>query len=208
MRRATTDDLAQLLELWRAADFPLLELEKRFTEFQVVEMPDGKLGGAIGLQIFGQEGKIHSETFSDFGLTDVLRPLLWKRLEGVAQNHGLFRLWTEEPAPFWKKDVGFVEASDELLKKIPAPLGSPRHGWLMLQLKSEAASPISIEKELAMFQEASKAETEKVFQQARRLKMVATIIAALVFLFVLIGGIYLLKIKGIGMFAKPPTETR
>src|SRR5271154_1485404 len=106
-RRATVDDLAQLAVLWRAAQMPVAELEKQFTDFQVAEDDQGKVAAAIGLHIDGSSGRGHSETFADFGLTDTLRPALWARLQVVAQNHGLFRLWTEEDAPWWKKDAGF-----------------------------------------------------------------------------------------------------
>jgi len=207
VRRATTDDLAQLVALWQAAQLPSRELEKRFTEFQIAEDADGNLAGAIGLQIAGQEGKIHNETFADFGLTDTLRPLLWQRLQMVAQNHGLFRVWTEESAPFWKKDAGFSVASNELLKELPAGLGASQTGWLMLQLREIAASPISLAKEFEKFREMSKAETEKAFRHARALKILATIIAVLLFLFVLIGGIMLLKNKPLIQFTADPEKT-
>ena len=75
-RRATVDDLAQLAELWQAAHLPAAELEKQFTDFQVAEDEQGKLAAAIGLHIEGGHGRVHSETFADFALTDALRPAL------------------------------------------------------------------------------------------------------------------------------------
>ncbi len=108
VRRATIDDLEKLNEVWRAAHLPAAELEQQFTDFQVAEAPDGRIVGAIAMRVHGFEGHVHSETFPDFALSDAVRPLLWQRLETVAKNHGLFKLWTLETAPFWKKAAGFV----------------------------------------------------------------------------------------------------
>jgi N-acetylglutamate synthase-like GNAT family acetyltransferase len=101
VRRATLDDLGQLTGLWRAMNFPAEELARAVTEFQVAQDADGRLVGAIGLQIAQRQGRIHSESFEDFSLADTLRPMLWERLHAVATNHGLLRLWTHEGAPFW-----------------------------------------------------------------------------------------------------------
>jgi len=42
VRRATLDDIAQLTAIWKSMDFPVEELAKRITEFQVAEGVDGK----------------------------------------------------------------------------------------------------------------------------------------------------------------------
>jgi N-acetylglutamate synthase-like GNAT family acetyltransferase len=119
VRRAVVDDLGPLAELWRAAHMRGESLEKQFTDFQVAEDGAGRLQAAVALQISGPSGRIHSEAIADFALADTLRPLLWERLRAVAQNHGLFRLWTQESAPFWKKDAGFAPASKEAKEKFP-----------------------------------------------------------------------------------------
>jgi N-acetylglutamate synthase-like GNAT family acetyltransferase len=192
-RRATVDDLARLLELWQAAQLPVAVLEKQFTDFQVAEDEQGKVVAAIGLHIEAGSGRVHSETFADFGLTDTLRPALWARLQVVAQNHGLFRLWTEEAAPWWKKDAGFTTAPDEVLEKLPASYG-PRHtAWLTLRLRDEAAAPDQLEKEIAMFKEAERAKLEKLIQRGKAMKIFGTLIAALLFLSALIMLFYVLK---------------
>lgn len=179
VRRATTDDLQQLMVVWAAAALPAAELEKRFTEFQVAESPDGRIVGAIGLQVAGADGQVHSETFVDFAVSDTLRPLFWQRLETMARNHGLFRLWTAETAPFWTKGAGFSAAS------VPPPeaFGSARGPWLALRLKDEAADPTLIEAQFALFREAEKAKREKLLQRAAALKVVGTVIAVLLFAF-------------------------
>lgn len=179
VRRATTDDLEQLMALWAAAALPAAELEKRFTEFQVAESPDGRIVGAIGLQLAGADGKLHSETFADFALSDTLRPLFWQRLETIARNHGLFRFWTVETAPYWKKGAGFSTASGPP----PEVFGPARGSWLALRLKDEGADPNLIEAQFALFREAEKAKREKLLQRAAALKTVGTVIAVLLFVF-------------------------
>ncbi|HEY3914033.1 MAG TPA: hypothetical protein VGN61_06060, partial [Verrucomicrobiae bacterium] len=85
VRRATTDDLAQLIEFWKTANFAEMDLERRFTEFQVAVTPTGEVVAAVGFQIAGSEGRIHCEWFADFAQSDLLRPLIWERLQIVAQ---------------------------------------------------------------------------------------------------------------------------
>ena len=167
------------MAVWAVAALPAAQLEKQFTEFQVAESPGGKIVGAIALQVAGAHGKIHSETFADFALSDALRPLLWQRLEVVARNHGLFRLWTAETAPFWKKDAGFSTASDPP----PEVLGPAGGSWLSLRLKDEGADPNLLEAQFELFREAERARREKLLQRAAALKTVGTLIAVLLFIF-------------------------
>src|SRR5580765_4052452 len=103
VRRATLDDLGQLMTLWQSMHLPADDLAKRITEFQLAESADQKILGAVGLQITDRQGRLHSEGFTDFALADELRPALWERLHSVATNHGLVRLWTAEEAPFWSR---------------------------------------------------------------------------------------------------------
>ena len=192
-RRATVDDLAQLAGLWQAAQLPAADLEKQFTEFQVAEDDQGKLIAAIGLHIDGSSGRVHSETFGDFSLTDTLRPALWGRLQTVAQNHGLFRMWTMEAAPWWKKDAGFSTPSDEILQKLPESYGARYPAWLTLRLKEEGADPEQLDKEIAMFKEVERAKLEKLIQRGKTMRIIGTIISALLLLFALGVLFYVLK---------------
>jgi len=131
IRRATVEDLGPLRSLWQTLNLPVGELEKRVTEFQVAEAPDGQVLGAVGLQILQGQGLIHSEVFSDFALAEPLRPLLWERLQAVATNHGLVRLWTREAAPFWSHCGLLPAAPEALARACPRPgaagraVGSP-----------------------------------------------------------------------------------
>ena len=195
VRRVTTDDLDQLVLLWNDSILPSAQLEKRFTEFQVVEGPGENIVGAIGMQIAGSEGKIHSEAYTDFGLTDQLRPMLWERLCSVAANHGLFRLWTDETAPFWKKNCGFIEPSVEARAKVPAVFGDVTPTWLTLQLKEDLAEPMALEAQFTLFKAEEQQRTQKMFEQARLFKGIAWGMAFLLFVFVVIGVVFLVKYR-------------
>ena len=180
-RRATTDDLEQLKALWLAEQFPVGELEKQFTDFQVAEDERGEVAAAIALQIAGSQGRIHSETFADFGQTDLLRPRLWHQLQTTAQLLGLFRLWTRETAPFWRKDAGFTEASREWLEKLPAGFGPAGPGWLALRIREEGADPEALARQFELFKIAEQEKRDKVLRQARFLRFFGTFIAILLF---------------------------
>lgn len=172
VRRATLDDLPQLMDLWNMEKLPVEVLEKRFTEFQVVTDSGGKILGALGMQISDKQGKLHSELFPRYDLADELRPLFFERFKMVAQNHGVHRIWTQLAAPFWQAGE-FHEASEHELALLPHNFIGQRAAWMTVQLKEEIAPLVAIEKELAMFKEIERASTERVFKQARIFKFVA-----------------------------------
>ncbi len=176
VRRATLDDMGQLTTLWQSMQFPADDLAKRVTEFQVAESADGNLLGAVGLQIAERQGLVHSEAFHDFALAEQLRPLLWDRLHAVATNHGLLRVWTQEKAPFWNH-CGLLKADDETLAKLPILWRGPSSAWLTLKLKDDLETVMSLDKEFALFMQSEKQRTQQVFQQARALKTIVTLIA-------------------------------
>lgn len=195
VRRAVVDDLGPLAELWTAAQISTADLEKKFTDLQVVEDESGKLHACLAMEIAGGAGRIHSEAIADFALTDTLRPLLWARLRGVAENHGLLRLWTRETAPFWKKDAGFAPPSNDIKPKFPEAFGSLADQWLTLRLRDESAEAQSIERQFAAFKEAERAKREKLLGQVRPLKWIGIGIAALLFVIGFIAIFYSLKIR-------------
>jgi N-acetylglutamate synthase-like GNAT family acetyltransferase len=192
VRRATLDDIGQLMALWQSMRFPADDLAKRITEFQVAENADHNLVGAMGLRIGDRQGCLHSESFTDFALADLLRPHLWERLQAVAANHGLVRLWTQEPAPFWSH-CGLAKADAEAMEKLPAAWRSLPGLWLTLKLKEDIEEVISADKEFAMFMEAERQRTERTFQQARILKSIATLIAVVVLFLVMAGAFYVIR---------------
>jgi len=192
VRRATLDDLQPLVALWQVAGLPALELEKHFTDFQVVARTDGPLIGAIGLSIQGHHGKLHSEAFFHPEQEEEFRPHIWERVQTVARNHGLTRLWTHESSPFWHH-CGFEEADAEMLKKLPAAFGDSPAGWRTLQLRDEAAISHSLDQEFELFRVTEKESTEKLIRKAKTLRMIATAIAVILFGVVFAGLVHLVR---------------
>ena len=197
VRRATVEDLPQLTVLWQQENLPAAELETRFKEFQVVQGAGGEVLGTIGLQVTGNQGRLHSEALLRPEQSDAFRQKLWDRIALVAQNFGLVRVWIESSAPFWQHTVGFSPAGAEALTKLPPEFGNAPHGWSVLQLKEEtAAGATSIDKEFALFREAERERTEKMFRQARVLKMLAAVIAVAVFGLVVVWAVLFFKHRG------------
>ena len=192
VRRATLDDVGQLTALWKSMRFQADDLAKRITEFQVAESADGTVVGAVGLQISERQGRLHSEAFTDFSLADRLRPQLWERVQAIATNHGLVRLWTQEQAPFWSH-CGLAKADPEAMEKRPVPWRSLSGEWLTLKLKEDIEEVISADKEFAMFMEAERQRTARTFQQARVLKFIATLIAISVLFLVMAGAFFVMR---------------
>jgi N-acetylglutamate synthase-like GNAT family acetyltransferase len=185
VRRATIEDLPQLIALWKQEDLPWEQLEKRLKEFQVVDGEGGQVIGVLGLEIVGMEGRVHSEAFARPELADPLRDLLWERAQVVGRNHGLIRIWSQFSTPFWNR-CGFRTTDNEVLAKLPPAFAGNPAPWRYLQLRDDAALPVSVEKEFALFKEMEKAETQKIFQRAKVLKLIAGLVVTAVFVLMLI----------------------
>lgn len=190
VRRATLDDLEALTKLWQSMHLPVDDLAKRITDFQIVENADSELVGAIAIQMLERQGRVHSEAFTDFAVAEHVRPQLWDRLQSVATNNGLFRLWTQEEAPFWSR-CGLAKAEPEALQKLPQLWRTLKGQWLTLKLKEDIEEVLSADKEFALFMQSERQRTERAFQQAKILKFVAMLLAVGV-LFLVIGGAFLL----------------
>ncbi|MEJ0088968.1 MAG: hypothetical protein WDM80_04335 [Limisphaerales bacterium] len=176
IRRATVDDRAVLKSLWESMRLPADALEKRLTEFQVVENSDGEVVGAIGIQFSKQHALLHSEGYSDFGVADTARQLFWERVQTLAANLGVFRVWTQERSPFWKS-YGFQPPNAQLLNRLPAEWKNEFDGgWLTLQLKNEEVITAAIEQQFAGFMATEKKDTDRVMEKARTIKTVVTIL--------------------------------
>ena len=174
-RRAIVDDLDALKAIWNSMQLPADDLEKRLTEFQVVENAEGVVVGALGLQILRQHALLHHEGYSDFGIADGARQLFWERMQKIAAHLGVFRVWTQERSPFWKS-FGFQPPTAELLARLPAEWQNEfTGGWLTLQLKNEEAINAALEKRFAGFMAAEKLETDRLSQKARAFKTVVTV---------------------------------
>jgi N-acetylglutamate synthase-like GNAT family acetyltransferase len=187
-RRAHLDDLPALKALWETMRLPAADLEKHLTDFQVVHDSHQQIVGAVGFQMAQRHGRIHSEAFSDFGITDQVRPLLWTRIQTLSTNHGIYRVWTQERVPFWIQN-GFQLAAPSILETLPETWDRTQPGWLTLQLKDEQALA-SLDKEFAMFVESEKGRSAEALSQARTLKTVLLTIAGLIILALAVGAIY------------------
>lgn len=175
VRRATLEDLPLLRGLWEAERFDAPELERRFTEFQVVQGPGGELLGAVGLQVQNQQGLLHSEAYVHPETEEELRPLLWERIQTIARNHGLHRLWTRERAPFWRR-CGLEPAGEPELQRLPPAFGDRQREWLTLRLRDELAVPHAIEREFELFKAEQDAALERARRQVRIVKTIAWVI--------------------------------
>jgi len=176
IRRATVDDRAALNAIWSAMRLPPDELEKRLTEFQVVENAGGEVVGAIGIQFSKQHALLHSEGYSDFGVADAARQLFWERIQTLAANLGVFRVWTQERSPFWKS-FGFQPPATEILDRLPEEWRNEfAGGWLTLQLKNEEVITAALEKQFAGFMAEEKKETDRMAEKARNLRTAITVI--------------------------------
>jgi N-acetylglutamate synthase-like GNAT family acetyltransferase len=175
IRRATVDDFAALKTIWASMRLPADELEKRLTEFQVVENSGGEVVGAIGIQFSKQHALLHSEGYSDFGVADAARNLFWTRIQTLAANHGVFRIWTQERSPFWKS-FGFQPPTTEVLARLPdAWKNEFDGGWLTLQLKNEEVIAAALEKNFVPFMAEEKIGTKRISEKAKTINTVITV---------------------------------
>jgi N-acetylglutamate synthase-like GNAT family acetyltransferase len=201
VRRATVDDLGALTALWESMNFPLQTLEKRLTEFQIAEGPQGHIAGAFGFQINGRYGLIHSEAFSDFSTADEIRSLFWQRIQPLAMNHGVVRLWTQEQSPFWSRN-GFQPPTADVRQKLPEAWVDAGPNWLTLQLNDEEVI-VSLDKELAMLMQAERERTKETLEKARAFKTVVTVIAFVLVLLIFSAALYVYLRRGT-LAVQPP----
>ncbi len=179
IRRATVDDRPALQSLWSSMQLAPEELGKRLTEFQVAENQDGEMIGAIGIQCSGPHALLHSEGYSDYGASDAARQLFWDRIQTLAANHGVFRVWTQEGSPFWK-NYGFQPPTAEALLRLPeAWRNELESSWLTLQLKDEALLTAVLEKQSADFLTAGKRQADRVTKKVQTFKLAVTLLGFL-----------------------------
>lgn len=179
VRRATIDDLASLLALWNSMQIPTAGLERRITEFQVVESEEGALLGALGMQVIGRHARLHSEAFVEFTFADHFRAHLWERMQSLAANHGLVRLWTTEAAPFWKRN-GFNPPDAGEMNRLPSGWASVEGNWVTLELRDEDALLASLEMDFERLRAQEREQTENALRKARTLKYIAVALGAIV----------------------------
>jgi len=177
IRRATVDDLPALRAVWLSMQLDAAALENRLTEFQIAEL-GGEVAGAVAFQIIRTAGLLHSEGYSDFSVADEARKLFWERLQNLAANHGVFRLWTQENSPFWLR-WGFQPAGEEDLARLPDEWKKNEGGWFTLELKNEALVTAALEKQYGEF---SAREKRQSAESAARAKSFSNLIAVFFFI--------------------------
>ena len=191
VRRATTDDFQGLRSLWNSMRLPADELERRLTEFQVIESADGQIVGAIGLQIIRQHARLHSEAYADFSMADAARQLFWERIQVIASHHGVFRLWTQENSPFWSR-CGFRIVITESLVQLPEEWKRFEGKWYTLQLKNEEIITAAFEKHLAGFMDSGKKQAARVSEKARTINTIIIVVCFGIFFICMAILIYLI----------------
>jgi N-acetylglutamate synthase-like GNAT family acetyltransferase len=183
-RRATVEDLPALQALWIEAGLPWEELEQFLGEFQVVPDETGALVAAIGLLVEGADGLLHTEAVAGRATdqADEWRSVLWRRIQIVARNQGIHRLWTQEDAPFWLT-VFAPAAAETVGASAAAFLGSdPPAGWRLHELVNPAKARQLVDEQMAIWS-AHQAQERVEFQRKTRtfmalaLLLVAVVIA-------------------------------
>lgn len=173
VRRANLDDLPALKALWTTTGLPVNELENRITEFQIVEH-SGCFAGAVGVQIMRQHLRFYAEDFTDFSVADAARERFWDRIQKLAANHGVFRVWTQETSPFWRH-WGFQPATPEILERLPEGWKAIEGGWLTLELKSEDAIKAALGEQFAGMMQVEKNQTDAVAAKAKTFRTILTV---------------------------------
>lgn len=192
VRRATVDDLDALRNLWQAMGYPTEGLERQVTEFQVAVDGDGVVCGALGLEISGRHGRLHSEAFADFARADEFRAEFWGRLQLVASNHGVARFWTEESSLFWRQQ-GFDQPDDATAKKLPPVWAREQAKWLTLQVWDEEVVEKTLAREVAQFKATEQQINARRLRRGRILNYIATALAILLAIFVGAYALWLLR---------------
>ena len=181
-RRATLEDLDVLRGLWQTALYSPIELEKHLTEFQLVEGDDGRLLGALGIRIQGEEGYIHHEAFTHPKTEMAMREALWYRLKIMFGNQGVHRVWTREKAEFWNGE-GFRMATVEEKAKYPIDFGTVDRALKVFPLRDSKAEKI-IEKKMIELHASRFEEEAQLDRRTRVIRVVAWSLAG--FLMVLL----------------------
>ncbi len=104
-------------------------------------MPKARSSARSGFKSSANIALLHNESYSDFAVADAARELFWERLQKLAANHGVFRVWTQERSPFWKS-FGFQPPPAEVLARLPKEWKNEFDGgWLTFQLKMKKSLP-------------------------------------------------------------------
>ncbi len=179
-RRATVEDLPALQALWQIGGLPADELEKFLTEFQVVAGEgEGVLLGAIGLMVEGNDALLHSEALAPGDEGDEIRAALWRRLQIVARNQGIHRLWTQEDADYWRTG-GFGAVPAETVSAATAAFVDKTSTWLVCDLIDPAKAKQLVTEQMAIWHATRTQESDELQGKIRTFRNASLLIAAVV----------------------------
>lgn len=179
-RRATVEDLPALQALWQQAGLPWTELEPYVTEFQVVAgEAEGGLLAAIGLLVEDTDALLHTEAVAPWDNADELRAALWQRIQIVARNQGVHRLWTQEDADYWCHG-GFRTPSPEVVAKAGASFVDKTAAWQVCDLIDPDKARLLVDEQMAIWQAARAQEAQELQSKIRVFRNFALLLAAAV----------------------------
>ena len=117
---------------------------------------------------------MHSEDYANFAVADEARKLFWERIQKLAANLGVFRLWTQETSPFWK-GWGFQPANPETLARLPEEWKNLEGQWLTLELKNEEAINRAMKIQFAGMMAEEQRQTARMVEHARFLRLLVIV---------------------------------
>lgn len=179
-RRAAVEDLAALQALWMEAGLPWEQLAGYLNEFQVTVDDSGLITSAIGLLIEGDQALLHTEAVHPGADADLSRAALWKRVQIVARNQGVQRIWTQEDADYWRVS-GFSPMPPPLVERVPASFLKSADAWLACDLMDPERAKAIVNEQLAIL-EAERLQSAEEFQRKVRIFRLAAILLAFVVL--------------------------
>jgi N-acetylglutamate synthase-like GNAT family acetyltransferase len=183
-RRAHVDDLPGLEALWQRVGLPWDQLERFLTEFIVVMDSEGAILAAVGLQTAGEEGLVHSEAVIPRDDEAELRSALWQRLQIVARNQGVGRLWTLEDDAFWRSI--FIPASTADIAASPLASADLQAAWSTLQLVDRARAQKLIDERMALWEASRQSDSTGLHDTITQIRRFAFALAGgVIFMMVL-----------------------
>lgn len=171
-------DLNELRAVWRAAGVYSLELEKRFTEFQIVFDAGEAIVAAFGIDVRLRDGHIHSVALAPGAAAREIRELIWQRVQALAENRGLTRLWSADHQ-FWREQ-GFVQPDEKTLRRGAELFEATMERRLTLRLREEEDLQRLAEAQFELFHQSAVAEREHILNRGRLYRNIAIGIAGLV----------------------------
>lgn len=171
------EDLPVLRALWGTACLPIVDFEKRLTDFQLAQRPDGVVVGTIGFRLSGSHGLLYGECFSSPAQQDQARPVLWQRVCFLARNQGCERLWLKGPSSDFWLATGFRTPAEDELELLPKAFADGSTRWLTFVLREGPAIPEHLAEHLAKIREREQAHVDRIWFQARLFKLIAGLIA-------------------------------